>query len=70
MNPSVSEDFATLLASDEFKGMSLEQAVRHIGQREKDRILAEEKRLLAEFKKIISEQSAAMRMALRDSSNS
>lgn len=70
MNPSVIDDFETLLANGEFQSMSLVDAIRHIGQREKDRLVAEEKRLVEEFRKVISEQSAAMRMALRDASNS
>ncbi len=70
MNPSVTDDFQSLLDSEQFKNMTLVDAIRYIGQREKDRLAAEEKKLLEEFKRVISEQSAAMRMALRDSSNS
>jgi hypothetical protein len=70
MSNSAEYDIEALLQSEEVQGMILADAIRLIGEREKARVRAEEARLVAEFEKFISEQSAAMRMALRDSHNS
>lgn len=63
-------EIEALLASEECRGMTLVDIIKYMGEREKARLIEEEARLVAEFEKFISQQAAAMRMALRDTSNS
>ena len=66
MDTASNLDWKSLIEDPEFKNLTVEQAMRLLGEREKARIENERERVVSELQARLSEKTTAMRSSRRE----